>query len=200
MNKAKLDRYIDIIKNYDDYPSYVYIYGGLITRCLVVFGIIIPICCILPALLLYFAGYNERREWNDSVNKTECLITNYHIVEKVCKYRYSTYAFRYFCYDGFININLEVDNRNLTKEFKLYSNKLNDTAIEEIFAKKYSINSYTKCYYNKHREPHLRLVKKPTSIYLGFAITFTCFICIIPIMWIILEIIGHILYYACWVI
>jgi len=198
MNKYqdKLNNYFDKFKDeYDEYPTSVYVTFGIIVRGFIIFCIVL-LFCLLPALLLYFLGYNERKEWNETANKTECLIINNYMSERVCNYKKYQKTRHYLCYDGFIIVSLNSTNLNLTKQFQIYKHEYNSTALTENLVLHYSNGTYIKCYHNKNHSPHLRLNEKLKGVYLSYAIFFFCMTGVIPFVWVILEIIGNYIFFT----
>lgn len=74
--------------------------GGCIT--LRGFGIclFVSICCLMPCLLLWYLGYEPRKDWNNDAIKTDCTVLSYEIQTEICSYSCNCYTTCYGSYSS----------------------------------------------------------------------------------------------------
>lgn len=111
-----------------------------------VFSFFTGILCvftILPALLLFFLGYEPRDSFNQNSIQTQCFINQQIITEST-----SSWSSRYICWDGLIDVNF-IDNygQEQTGLVTVYD-CLSESDIMEKFVFNYKVNTTVDCYYN----------------------------------------------------
>lgn len=154
--------------------------------------IIILVCCITPALLLYFLGYVAYSDWNKSLIETTCNVTDHQVKRNVCSASCGCYSGKpcqkcyYTCYDGYISITYNVStNESYTETIKVESGKNYIYTVENDLNKYYPLGKKIACYYNKNDPAHAKLRLADTLIFLGFFIVFCCLGGIIMVAWLV---------------
>jgi hypothetical protein len=127
------------------------------------------ICCLMPALLLYFLGYQVNSDWNHSRIDTGCLVVKHNVYAKT---EYDSGREAYLTkYNSYIVVEYTVENATLSSE--LYVTKGKDERKEYVWLNKhYPIGETTTCYRDRDDPTIVRLDLKETGIFLGFFIVF----------------------------
>lgn len=75
------------------------------------------VCCLLPALLLFFLGYQVRNDWNESATKTQCTVVSTKVYENTCYKWWGKGTAAYTCFDGYATLSwLDSDGQEKQKE------------------------------------------------------------------------------------
>jgi hypothetical protein len=119
--------------------------------------IVISVVFLMPALLLYYLGFEEGITWNRNAVETTCVITNTYIQtdahpyncnctgtksRRRCKTCYVNY------YDGYIDVTYMADNTSFYKTFQVYSSFKDFAIIENNMINNYPNDGNITCYYN----------------------------------------------------
>lgn len=164
-------------------------------------SIIVAIVCLvslLPCLLIYYLGYNDKVRWNDTCIHTDCLIKNH-------SYIFGTNC-RNTCYDALIALSYndtfndtfnDTLGTNYINNVTVYRNRSNYSAIVTDLHTIYPIGGKVTCYYSP---------KDPNDVAISFRSaetekTFIIFFVIIGFLflfcWLTIETIIHIIENGC---
>lgn len=180
--------------------------GGIVTS-------VVSICCILPFLLLFFLGFQDRMNRNGNLVETTCITTNHTIVSGVCtedcncrttctggggtrgssnNCHTTCQTCEYDCYDGFVTLEHRTTNGlSFRNDVEVYSNSRARTSVENDLVENYPINGELMCFYNSENPSEIRLELHNDGIFLGFAITFLVLGVLIFFAWIGFEAYIH---------
>ena len=132
------------------------------------------ILCLMPALLLYFLGYQAEISWNKNTVETLCTVTGHKIYGSNCG--------RYPCYDGYIYSNYTDYNENYYQELvKVYNGEDTEKKVEEKLENNYPIGSETRYYYKEDDPTDVRIDYKTGTIYYVFFIILCVITGLIPL-------------------
>ena len=155
------------------------------------------ICCLMPALLLYFLGYATPANWNNNALKTTCNITDNYVTAMTCSYscncrwigkiqRCDTCNRR--CYNGYITVTYVDFHENIQYEtVEVYSGQPSDYTVQKDLDNNYPTNSQIACYYQKDLTTNVRINLTDTTVFLAFFIVFCCLTGLIIIGWVGME-------------
>lgn len=166
----------------------------------------VAICSLMPALLLYFLGYEKALEWNNSAIQTKCLVLENYVQDNTCSYSCNCYqtcsgstnsrschqhcsTCYKICYDGYVTVSYnDTFDNNYKIDLRVYNSYSSSSSLKTKLNKKYPIGSNRDCYYQRENPRDVKLnSKKNPGIFLGFFITFLVIGFIGLIVWIIIE-------------
>lgn len=161
---------------------------------LIVFAIT-SICCIMPALLLYFLGYVANSNWDRAAIKTSCNVTAHQVEIDTCSYECGCYRTTsvtlcntcyYTCFDGYITLDYVTSNGiAYTNTIEIDAGwNYSDDVINDL-NKNYPIGNSITCYYNPDNPTNVKLKLANTKVFFGFFIVFCCLGGLIVLGWII---------------
>ena len=162
----------------------------------------VSICCILPALLLLFLGYEKGLEWNGNAVQTTCTVLQHDTASDRCSYscncrttsttssstRHCDTCY-YTCYDGSIEVQYEVDDEFYKKWFEVYSNYRSESDIKSKLRKHYPIGDDITCYYQSDNPSNAKLKHVNTDVFLAFLIIFFILGGFSCVGWVVYEVI-----------
>lgn len=167
------------------------------------------VCCLMPALLLYFLGYQARVIDNQYLMKTNCKIVGDKIYGDQCAYQCDCYSrctsygkngcngyittcstCYYTCYDGSIAVDYIARNSNYTSEIDIYSGYRSEAILKSDLNANYAVGSLITCYYDSRKVTSVSLSYESTTVYLVF---FGIFIALGIIM--LISLLGFLLYW-----
>jgi hypothetical protein len=166
-------------------------YPGILA---VLSSLIVCLCCLLPALLLFFLGYVPRQTWNEDAITATCIVTAHDVNYATCREKHNQ-KLHYTCYQGYITLELNLtyfdeDLMNTTyliyvKEFKVKT-KRNKADVTNFLRKEYALYSEKTCYYQEDDPEAMKLKKfhgkDEPGLFLGFFIVFLIFgVCVFGI-------------------
>lgn len=150
---------------------------SLICRFILIISLL-GLCCLLPALLLYYNGYVNAANWNNKAIATNCVITGNEISQ--C-YQGKIYK---DCYNGFINVAFKIGTVTSGK-INVYQNEHNVDKLQFKLNEVYPTGMNLTCYYADNT---VRLSHKDTNVYISFMIAFLMVGGLLLLGWILFEI------------
>jgi hypothetical protein len=149
---------------------------------IIILCVLVAVLCLMPALLLYYLGYEKGNSFNKNAVKTNCLIINHDINmytdsyscncmtdtkgQQLCSTCYTDY------YNGYIDVEYEVDNVEYTKNYQVLINLASRGQVEDDLNDDYPIGSQIDCYYDKNNPSVNKLNKVNTTVFFAFFIIF----------------------------
>lgn len=107
----------------------------------------ILVCCIMPALLLYFL--NPSLVWNKNAIETTCNITGHRVENGTCSIP---------CFSGYIVIAYTtLTNKSYSESILIDYNKINIYYVENDLNSNYPPNKKINCFYNKNNPADVEL-------------------------------------------
>jgi hypothetical protein len=181
--------------------------------------IVLPICIgvfVLTFFPLYYVGYVNNNIWNYYARKTNCLITDYDVVDDTCSYSCNCYqscskrmvnqddsgssgsnndnscttvcsTCFYTCYDGYIDVSYSDNLNNLTASFEIYSYQDSSSVVLDDLNANYPRNTNITCYYNTRNPSDVRLTESNPKAYEITAFVMAGICVTTVIVWLIIE-------------
>lgn len=136
----------------------------------------LSVCCLMPALLLYFLGYQARANWDAGSLKTNCTVISENVYDHTCSYYCNSgysYTCYYTCYDGRLCVTfLTYKGEFIEASVVAYANQNNQFNVLEDLKENYPINGTTTCYYEYNNPTSVQLTRESTTIFTVFFIIF----------------------------
>lgn len=163
---------------------------------------LLALLCLMPALLLYYLGYQARMDWNNGAVQTDCVVVDGYIDIDTCSESCNCYQVcsgsgnqkschtncntcYYDCYDVYVRVSYSIDNdTNIQSEIKVKNDLRHRHDATKVLEKKYKVGSKKGCYYQEDNPTDVRFsLHNPTGYLAGFFIFVIlgglCFICFI---------------------
>ena len=134
------------------------------------------ICCLMPALLLFFLGYRNSSNWNGNSIRIHCKITDSEVTKDTCHeschcmYINDIWTCR-TCYYEYIDVAYHIDNETYHSTIEVYDHEKDK---KRLVNKNYPINDEITCYCNRENHRDVRIGLKNTIVSLAFFIIFCC--------------------------
>lgn len=146
------------------------------------------ICCLLPALLLFFLGYQVRQDWNDSASETTCIVKDNKVYADGSCYIFGRGY--YTCYKGYTTVSHIFKDIEYTSEFYIEKDD-QERDIVNYLDHAYAIGSDITCWFQKDEPSNIKLELDDSGIFLGFSITFMALSLIIVVLWLVYEVVDN---------
>ncbi len=140
------------------------------------------ICCLMPALLLYFLGYVATNDWNQDAVQTTCTILRNYVVDDRCSYSCncrknsngaSTCQTCYYtCYNGLIDVDYVSNNDTILSTIEVYHHVSDRAKVQNDLHANYPISKSVTCYYDPAEPTFVLLDYKNGAVFLAFFIIF----------------------------
>lgn len=155
----------------------------------------VALCCLMPALLLWFLGYVNHAEWNDQSVKTSCFIKDYELLAATCSRSCGCHSTTktthcntcyYPCTDGLLVLTYDYDGVHYETSLKVV-NRASEYDAREWMIENYPKASYTDCFFAPDDPKDVRVELHNVGIFLGFFIVFVILGGLVMIAWAVFE-------------
>lgn len=146
-------------------------YIGFTIVCLLIIGI----CSLMPALLLYYEGYQETN-WGYDAIQTTCQYVRYSWYSDSCPCKDCMGQKIKKCYDAWIYFTYETSYGTLEGDFRAFEKQFIEGDITVYLEENYPLQHNFTCYYQPDNPADVQFdIKSGRNVFLAFFIIFVIF-------------------------